>query len=107
MNYNFDENDIIQEIYNSYLDKNNWQLELKEVLLEIVIYNDDENINEIIDLYGGSYHLCNLYNYKYKNLININDTNISYYSLLAFIGLYNSIYDKILEKIVMDFSLNI
>ena len=107
MNYNFDENDIIQEIYNSYLDKNNWQLELKEVLLEIVIYNNDENINEIIDLYGGSYHLCNLYNNKYKNLININDTNISYYSLLAFIGLYNSIYDKILEKIVMDFSLNI
>jgi len=102
---NFNENDIIQEIYNSYLNNNNWQLELKDVLLELVIYNNDENINEIIDLYGGSYHLCYLYNYKYKNLIN--DINISYYSLLAFIGLYNYIYEKILEKIVMDFSLNI
>jgi len=107
MAYNYDETDIANEIYNSYLEnKHDWQHELLQVIGEIVIYNDDENINEIIQTYGGQYHICQLYERRYKNL-NLNDENLSYNQFLAFIGLYNSIYEKINEMIVFNFDLQL
>ena len=107
MAYNYDENDIANEIYNSYLEnKHDWLHELLQVVGELILYNDDENINEIIQEYGGQHHLCNLYEQKYKNL-NLNDKNLSFHQLLAFIALYHSIGEKITEMIVLNFELQL
>ena len=107
MSYNFDECDIINQIYKNYLDyKHDWESELKEVILELVTYNDDENINEIINHYGGSYHLCNLYEQKYKNL-KLDDKNLGYYHILAYIGLFHSTYEKLSEMIALSFDISI
>lgn len=111
MAYNYDETDIANEIYNSYLEnKHDWQHELLQVIGEIVIYNDDENINEIIQTYGGQYHICQLYERKYKNL-NLNDKNLSlnlsYHQFLAFIALYHSVGEKITAMIVLNFDLQL
>lgn len=107
MSYNYEESDIIDVIYNSYLNNNNWEKELKDLIFEIVIYNDDDNINEIINSYGGIFHLCNLYVSKYKMVFNKIEHKLSYYQLLAYIGIYNKIYTDICEKIICDFSIRI
>lgn len=107
MSYNYDENDIIFQIYDSYCEiKHDWEHELQQVVYELILYNDDENINEIITHYGGTYYICDLYQRKYKKL-NIIDKNLSYNQFLAYIGMYHSIYERLSELIVMNFSLTI
>jgi hypothetical protein len=104
MNYNFEETDIINEIYNSYLSNNDYESELKQLIYEIIIYNDKSNIEELIQKYGGIYYLTNLYNSKYKS---INYPDLPLYDLLAYVGLYDYIYNKINELIILDFNLRI
>jgi hypothetical protein len=106
MEYNYEEKDIINELYNSYLDNKdfNYSEELKLLIFDIIRYNDDANINEIINKYGGIYDLILLYQNKYSEM---SLDNLNYYELLAFIGLYDYIYTKITEKIVLDFNLRI
>ncbi len=104
MNYNYDENDIINEIYLSYLSKNDYETELKNIIYEIIIYNDESNLEELIQKYGGIYHLTNLYNNRYKS---INYPNLPLYNLLAYIGLYDYINNKINEMIITNFDLKI
>ncbi len=108
MTYNYDENDIVNTIYDYYMDsKYDWKSELKSVINELIIYNDEENIMEIIEVYGGIFTICQLYEMKYKNSNLFIDIQLNYYQTLAFIGLYNSIYEKISEKIVLDFQLSL
>jgi len=108
MTYNYDENDIVNTIYDYYMDsKYDWKSELKSVINELIIYNDEENIMEIIEVYGGIFAICQLYEMKYKNSNLFIDIQLNYYQTLAFIGLYNSIYEKISEKIVLDFQLSL
>lgn len=105
MIYNYDESDIVNQIYDSYCEnKHNWEHELLQVIYELVIYNDDENLNEIINNYGGIFILCDLYERKYKNTI-INEKNLNYYQFLAFIGLYHRIRERLIELIVMNFDI--
>lgn len=104
MNYNFEENDIINEIYNSYLSKNDYEKELKQLIYEIIIYNDESNIDELVRKYGGIYYLTNLYNSKY---IFIDYPNLPLINLLAYVGLYDYIYNKINELIIVNFDLKI
>ena len=104
MNYNFEETDIINEIYNSYLNKNDYKTELQNLIYEIIIYNDKSNIDELVNKYGGIYHLTNLFNVKYKSM---NHLDLPYIDLLAFIGLYDYIYNKVNEMIIENFDLKL
>mgnify|MGYP003332785373 CR=1 FL=1 len=104
MNYNFEETDIINEIYNSYLSNNDYETELKEVIYEIIIYNDESNLEELVQKYGGIYHLTNLYTTRYKGL---DYPELPFYNLLAYIGLYDYIYNQINEKIISDFNIKL
>lgn len=100
---NYDETDIINTIYEYYLEsKYDWKRELKSVISEMIVYNDEDNIMEIIKFYGGIFALCQLYERRYKNTDLFIDIELSYYQTLAFIALYNSISEKILEKIVLE-----
>ena len=104
MNYNYDENDIINEIYLSYLSNNNYEKELKQLIYEIIIYNDKSNLDELIKKYGGVCYLTNLYHLRYKSIYY---PELPFYNLLAYIGLYDYIYNKLNEMIVLNFDLNI
>jgi len=100
---NYDETDIINTIYEYYLEsKYDWKNELKSVINEMVVYNDEDNIMEIIHFYGGIFAICQLYERQYKNTDLFIDMELNYYQTLAFIALYNSISEKILEKIVLE-----
>lgn len=100
---NYDETDIINTIYDYYLEsKYDWKSELKSVINEMIIYNNEENIMEMIHYYGGIFILCQLYERRYKNTDLFIDIELNYYQTLAFIALYNSISEKILEKIVLE-----
>jgi len=110
MNQNYDENDIINEMLQLYepLKKKESLLlifnTLREVLYNLIHYNDIYNINEIIKNYGDYNNISILYFTKYKDTSIINfkidfGENLNDYYLIAFIGMFDFIYNKIIEII--------
>jgi len=99
---NFEEEEIINEIYNLYKLDNTIDInkELCLIIYDIVNYNDDDNIKEIINNYGGICVIMELYNNNYKN--KFNNIELDLQELMAFIGIYNYIYYKIEELILID-----
>jgi hypothetical protein len=97
MNYNYDENDIINEM----LDLNDINIiyyNLQEIIYNLVIVNDSDNILEIIDEYGGFNDIYILYEnkYKYTSLLDIDKENkLNNYNKIAFIGMFDYIFNKI------------
>ncbi len=104
MNYNYEEEDIIREVYESYIRKEEYEDYMKKIVYEIIIYNDDSNINELINKYGGIEYLSYLYMTRYKT---IDYKELSYINLLAYIGLYDYVYNKVNEIIIENFDINI
>jgi len=108
MNYNYDEAEIIKEMFELYdINNKNESIRIiynniREILYNLVIYNDVDNIMEIINEHGGIYQLTLLFENKYKNsdLLEIDISNsLNYYNLLAFIGLFDYLYTTILGVI--------
>jgi len=108
MNYNYDEAEIIKEMFELYdINNKNESIRIiynniREILYNLVIYNDGDNIIEIINEHGGIYQLTLLFENKYKNsdLLEIDISNsLNYYNLLAFIGLFDYLYTTILGVI--------
>jgi hypothetical protein len=110
MAYNYEESDIINEMIDLYDDTNkndsinNIYNTLNEILYNLVIYNDSENILEIIQLYGGFDYILmlyeNIYKYPLSNILEIDKNNkLNYNNLIAFIGMFHHLYNKIINLI--------
>jgi len=103
MTYNFDEKDIIDQLI--FLYDNNTDCifeELINIIYSIILNNNINDIYEIINEYGGIDYIFNLYKLKYENtsILKIDKNNkLVDYNLLAFIGLYDTIYNKIINII--------
>jgi hypothetical protein len=113
MAYNYEETDIINEMIDLYDNTNkndsinNIYNTLTEILYNLVIYNDSENILEIIELYGGFNYIFMLYEtiYKYplSNILEIDKSDqLNYNNLIAFIGMFHHLYTKIINLINID-----
>jgi hypothetical protein len=111
MAYNYEESDIINEMIDLYDDTNkndsinNIYITLIEILYNLIIYNDSENILEIIETYGGFNYISMLYENKYKlsNILIIDKNNqLTNYNLFAFIGMFDYLYNKIINTINID-----
>lgn len=110
MAYNYEESDIINEMIDLYDNTNkndslnNIYDNLTEILYNLIIYNDSENILEIIETYGGFNYISILYENKYKhqlsNILEIDKNDqLNNYNLIAFIGMLDYIYNKIINII--------
>ena len=110
MAYNYEETDIINEMIDLYDDTNkndsinNIYNTLTEILYNLVIYNDSENILEIIELYGGFNYIFmlyeNIYKYPLSNILEIDKSDqLNYNNLIAFIGMFHHLYTKIINII--------
>jgi hypothetical protein len=111
MAYNYEEADIISEMIDIYDSKNKDSSiniiynNLIEILYNLIIYNDSENILEIIETYGGFNYISMLYENKYKlsNILAIDKKNeLTNYNLVAFIGMFDYLYNKIINTINID-----
>ena len=108
MAYNYNEADIIEEMFHLY-DKNDkiYSIDLiynnlREILYNLVIYNDDDNINEIVMEYGGYEIIKQIYNSKYINttILEIDfESKFKENSLAAFIGMFDYLFSTILGVI--------
>lgn len=108
MAYNYDETVILNEMFELY-DKNektnsimNIYNNLKEIVYNLIIYNDSDNIIGLINDYGGQYQIAMIYETKYKqtDLLDIDkNSQLSYNNLLAFVGVFDYIYTTVLGVI--------
>jgi len=100
MYYNFDIQNIIDGVYEIYLDDNTIDVnyELKLIIYNVVFYNDNENNLEIINSFGGLYKYNEIYENNLKNN-NINNYSLNYYQNLAFIALYENSVIELNKKI--------
>lgn len=108
MAYNYDETAIINEMFDLY-DKDEKEKSiaeiysnLKEIVYNLIIYNDGDNILGLINDYGGIQEINGIYFTKYKdsNLLDVDKSNqLRDYNLLAFIGLFDYIYTIVIGVI--------
>lgn len=104
----YNEAEIINEMFNLY-DKNNKIYsvdviynQLREILYNLVIYNDDDNINDIINQFGGYEIITPIYNNKYVNtsILDIDvEGKLNINTLTAFIGIFDYLFMTIIEVI--------
>lgn len=104
----YNEAEIINEMFNLY-DMNNKIYsvdviynQLREILYNLVIYNDDDNINDIINQFGGYEIITPIYNNKYVNtsILDIDvEGKLNINTLTAFIGIFDYLFMTIIEVI--------
>jgi len=108
MAYNYNEAEIIQEMFALYDKKDKiYSIDciyntLREILYNLVIYNDEDNLLEIIKEYGGNEMIIQIYNSKYSNttILEIDcNSKFTYNSFAAFIGMFDYIFSTILGVI--------
>jgi len=108
MAYNYIEAEILEEMFKLY-DKNDKihsidviYNQLREILYNLVIYNDYDNTIEIISEYGGYEMITQIYNSKYINttILEIDIENkFNQYTFAAFIGMFDYLFSTILGVI--------
>ena len=108
MAYNYNEAEILEEMFKLY-DKNDkiYSIdsiynELREILYNLVIYNDYDNTIEIIREYGGFEMITQIYNSKYINttILEIDvESKFNEYTFAAFIGMFDYLFSTILGVI--------
>lgn len=108
MAYNYDESAIITEMFDLY-DKDEREKSiaeiyshLKEIVYNLIIYNDGDNILGLINDYGGVEEINVIYFTKYKdsNLLDVDKSNqLRDYNLIAFVGLFDYIYTTVIGVI--------
>jgi hypothetical protein len=108
MAYNYNEAEILEEMFKLY-DKNDkiYSIDsiynqLREILYNLVIYNDYDNTIEIIREYGGFEMITQIYNSKYINttILEIDvESKFNEYTFAAFIGMFDYLFSTILGVI--------
>ena len=108
MAYNYNEAEILEEMFKLY-DKNDKihsidviYNQLREILYNLVIYNDYDNTIEIIREYGGFEMITQIYNSKYINttILEIDvESKFNEYTFAAFIGMFDYLFSTILGVI--------
>lgn len=108
MAYNYNEAEILEEMFKLY-DKNDkiYSIDsiynqLREILYSLVIYNDYDNIIEIIREYGGYEMITQIYNSKYINttILEIDvEGKFNDHTFAAFIGMFDYLFSTILGVI--------
>lgn len=108
MAYNYNEAEILEEMFKLY-DKNDKIYsvdsiynQLREILYNLVIYNDYDNTIEIIREYGGFEMITQIYNSKYINttILEIDvESKFNEYTFAAFIGMFDYLFSTILGVI--------
>lgn len=108
MAYNYNEAEILEEMFKLY-DKNDKihsidviYNQLREILYNLVCYNDYDNTIEVISEYGGFEMITQIYNSKYINttILEIDvESKFNEYTFAAFIGMFDYLFSTILGVI--------